>query len=165
MKIVVISDTHMPKKANHFPARLTEELKSADRIIHAGDWQSRDVYKELLKYAPVDGVYGNRDDDEIRKIMPEKKLIKLKGWSIGIVHGQGEKKTTVKRALEAFENENPDMIIFGHSHIPFVKVTKKTLLFNPGSPTDKRKSPYFSFGILTIGDELRTEHVFFKDKL
>lgn len=163
MKIIVLSDTHIPKKARQLPSRLVKELETADRIIHAGDWQTLAVYEELKQYAPVDGVYGNVDGEEIKQVMPDKKIMTISGFKIGIVHGHGEKKTTEKRALEAFE-EFLDCIIFGHSHIPYVKYAKKTLLFNPGSATDKRKSPFYSFGILTIDDELRTQHIFYSDK-
>ncbi|MFP3472622.1 metallophosphoesterase family protein, partial [Micrococcus sp. SIMBA_144] len=70
-------------------------------------------------------------------------------------------KTTEKRALEAFEGEDVDVIIFGHSHIPFSRFMKGILLFNPGSPTDKRKLPYYSHGVLTIEETWKIEHVFY----
>ncbi|MFC5712453.1 metallophosphoesterase family protein [Thalassorhabdus alkalitolerans] len=163
MKIVVTADTHIPKSAKQLPSRLLQELETADRIIHAGDWQTIEVYEELQKYAPVDGVCGNVDGEDIRQVMPEKKIIEAGGFTIGIIHGHGEKKTTEKRALEGFE-EPLDCIIFGHSHIPYVRFASKTLLFNPGSATSKRKMPYYSFGVLTVGEELKTEHIFYENK-
>lgn len=98
MKIVVTADTHIPKSAKQLPSRLLQELETADRIIHAGDWQTIEVYEELQKYAPVDGVCGNVDGEDIRQVMPEKKIIEAGGFTIGIIHGHGEKKTTEKRA-------------------------------------------------------------------
>ncbi|MBM7553849.1 metallophosphoesterase family protein [Thalassobacillus pellis] len=162
MKVIVVSDTHMPKKGKKFPNRFISELANADLIIHAGDWQTIEVYEELSRYGKVAGVYGNVDNQDIIVVTEEKKLIELEGFTIGVVHGHGEKKTTEKRALDAFTEEEVDCIIFGHSHIPLLRYFKKTLLFNPGSLTDKRKLPYFSFGILYIEKDIRAEHVFFQ---
>lgn len=163
MKIVVLSDTHMPKKSLRLPDRLTTALQEADQIIHAGDWQTPELYEELNRYAPVTGVYGNVDGEDMKEIVPARQLITLAGYSIGVVHGHGEGKTTEKRALEAFAEQPPDLLIYGHSHIPVLRYFKKTLLFNPGSVTDKRRLPYYSFGLLTIGEEgIHAEHIFFR---
>ncbi|WP_028785009.1 metallophosphoesterase family protein [Thalassobacillus devorans] len=161
MKIIVTGDTHMPKKAKQLPGRLLEEIKTADIVIHTGDWSSMEVYHTLAAYKNVYGVYGNVDGEEIQRFFPARQIIQLEGFKIGIVHGDGEKKTTEKRALETFEGEDVDMVIFGHSHIPLLRYFKKLLLFNPGSPTDKRRLPYYSFGILTINEGIKAEHVFF----
>ncbi|MBU9712143.1 metallophosphoesterase family protein [Evansella tamaricis] len=163
MKIVVVSDTHMPNKAIQLPNRLVHELTTADQIIHAGDWQTIDVYKNLEQYAPVSGVAGNVDGSQIKELFPDKTTICVNGFQIGIVHGHGMKKTTEKRAEEAFETPL-DCIVFGHSHIPYLRYAGKTLLFNPGSATDKRKLPFYSFGVLTVTEEIRAEHIFYKQK-
>lgn len=162
MKVVVTADTHLPKKGKQLPIRLVQELETTDLIIHAGDWSSMDVYHELSEYAPVKGVYGNIDNTDIKEYFPYKELLEISGYKIGITHGHGEKKTTEKRALEAFSDDEVDVIIFGHSHIPLLRYFKKTLLVNPGSPTDKRWLPNYSFAILEVDEELRTEMVFFK---
>ncbi|TFJ91778.1 metallophosphoesterase family protein [Lentibacillus salicampi] len=163
MKIVVTADTHL-KEAGKLPTRLAMELQSADFIIHAGDLKSPDVYTELLEYGDVTGVYGNIDGDDIRGHLPAKQTLDVAGFTIGVVHGHGDKKTTEKRALEAFNDDQPDVIIFGHSHIPMIRYLKKQLLLNPGSPTDKRALPYYSFAILEVTDEIHAELIFFKDK-
>ncbi|RSL34039.1 metallophosphoesterase [Salibacterium salarium] len=160
MKIVVISDTHIRKNEIPLPQTLTKELQSADHIIHAGDWQIPEVYRTLQKYGEVTGVYGNVDGEDMKRFVPEKQVIEKKGWKIGIVHGHGEKKTTEKRAIEAFD-EPLDVIVFGHSHLPLVRYVGKTLLFNPGSLLYKRKLPYCSFGIVTLEEEIQTQHIFF----
>lgn len=162
MKIVVISDTHVPKRSKRLPRRLLKELKTADQIIHAGDWQSVAVYEQIKAYAPLHGVYGNVDGKDLKAILPKKQLLRLNGWTIGVTHGHGDRKTTEKRVVEAFQEEKPDVVIFGHSHIPYLKTVNQMIIFNPGSPTDKRRSPYFSFGILRLGKEIHAEHVFFK---
>ncbi|MFC3040475.1 metallophosphoesterase family protein [Virgibacillus xinjiangensis] len=164
MKIVVIADTHMSEKGTWLPERLENELKTTDLIIHAGDWKALGVYHMLSGYAEVKGVYGNVDGEDIQEVFPEKQLVELNGYKIGVVHGHGEKKTTDRRALEAFERDEPDIIIFGHSHIPLLRYYKKKLLLNPGSPTDKRTNPYYSFAVLQLGRELKAGHVFYKDK-
>ncbi|SEB16716.1 hypothetical protein SAMN05421743_12258 [Thalassobacillus cyri] len=161
MKIVVTGDTHMPKKAKQLPDRLLEELTTADVIIHTGDWSSINVYHALAEYGKVYGVYGNVDGEEIKHHFPARQIIQMEGFKIGIVHGHGEKKTTEKRTLEAFDGEDLDVLIFGHSHIPLLRSYKNLLLFNPGSPTDKRRLPYYSYGILTFDEGIRAEHVFF----
>ncbi|MGM0845337.1 MAG: metallophosphoesterase family protein [Bacillota bacterium] len=163
MKIVVVSDTHMPKKGEDLPLPLINELKQADLIIHGGDWNSLDVYEKLKEYGRVEGVFGNTDHQDIKSRFPRKQILKAGAFTVGVVHGDGKGKTTEKRALDEFE-EKPDIIIFGHSHIPYLRFTQGTLLFNPGSATDKRKQPYYSFGVLEIEDEIKSYHVFYKEK-
>ncbi|SFE87969.1 metallophosphoesterase family protein [Alteribacillus iranensis] len=162
MKVVVLSDTHMNKPEKRLPERLIVELETADLIIHGGDWKIPEVYEQLKQYGTVEGVYGNVDGEDIRALFPAKKVIEREGWRIGLIHGHGEKKTTEKRVTEAFEGEKLDMIIFGHSHLPLLRYSGKTMLFNPGSPTDKRRLPYYSFGILEFNNQLKAEHIFFK---
>jgi uncharacterized protein len=163
LKIVVLSDTHMPKRGKELPTKLITELKTADLIVHGGDWNTTDVYHMLKQYGKVEGVHGNTDSEEVRSQFPKRLILHLNGYKIGVVHGDGSGKTTEKRVLDAFE-EKPDIIIFGHSHIPFLRYTHGVLLFNPGSATDKRKLPFYSFGIIEIGDELKAHHVFYHDK-
>lgn len=110
MNIVVISDTHLPKRKMGLPTRLLEQLKDADLIIHAGDWTTIDVYKELQSYARVEGVYGNVDGQEIIELLSFKKIVEVCGFKIGITHGHGKGKTTEKRAIEAFKGEKVDCI-------------------------------------------------------
>ncbi|MFD2761606.1 metallophosphoesterase family protein [Lentibacillus juripiscarius] len=164
MRIVITADTHMPDKAKQLPERLTNELAKADQIIHAGDWKTMDVYEELSQYGKVTGVYGNVDDTALQEHLNARETITINGYKIGVVHGHGKKKTTEKRAIEAFTGESADIIVFGHSHIPLVRYFKKQLLINPGSPTDKRTLPYYSFAILDIGEELHADLIFFRDK-
>lgn len=161
MKIIVTGDTHIRNTKKQLPHCLLKECETADLIIHTGDWSSLEVYRTLSKYTKVVGVHGNVDAAEIRKHFKERELIEVNGFKIGIVHGHGEKKTTEKRALETFEREGADIIIFGHSHIPMIRYYNKVMLMNPGSPTDKRRMPYFSYGILHIGETFRAEIVYF----
>ncbi|WHY03029.1 metallophosphoesterase family protein [Neobacillus sp. DY30] len=164
MKIIVISDTHLPKRKKGLPVRLLEELKDVELIIHAGDWQTIDVYHELHRYGRVEGVYGNIDDAGIVGLLPSKLIVEAGGFRFGITHGHGKGKTTEKRAIAAFEGENVDCIIFGHSHIPVKRYEGDLLIFNPGSPTDKRRQKLFSFGVITVSDKITAEHIFFNEE-
>ncbi|WP_082231968.1 metallophosphoesterase family protein [Halobacillus massiliensis] len=161
MQLVILSDTHMPKKAKQLPKRLVKELQEADLIIHAGDWQTLDVYEELKQYGRVEGVYGNVDGEDITKVFPRSQILELNDYRVGLVHGHGDKKTTEKRVIEEFEGEEIDLIIFGHSHLPLLRFVKKTLLFNPGSATDKRRLSHYSFGKISINDGIHAEHIFY----
>ena len=164
MKIAVLSDTHMPKRAKLLPDTVINEIKDTDMIIHAGDWTSLEVYEELKRIAPVIGVYGNVDPPEVQEFFEVRKIVEVGKIKIGIIHGHlGKKKTTPERALEAFQHEKMDIITFGHSHIPYLQTHGETILFNPGSPTDKRFQPKFSYGIITIneGEPIEVKHVFF----
>lgn len=164
VKIVVISDTHMPKKAKNLPMRLIRDLTDCDYIIHAGDWQTVELYHQLQQYVPVIGVTGNVDGPELKQLLKSKEIFSAGDFRIGIVHGHGTGKTTEKRALDAFADDHVDCIIYGHSHIPVIKENNDVLIFNPGSPIDKRRQKEFSYGILTIGESIAAEHIFFNDK-
>jgi uncharacterized protein len=164
MKLVVLSDTHMPKKAKHLPRIMMKDLETADYIIHAGDWQTVEFFHELKQYAQVIGVTGNVDSPELKTLLNKKEILSAGGFKIGVVHGDGTGKTTEKRALDAFLMDEVDCIVYGHSHIPVRKESNGILLFNPGSPTDKRRQKDFSYGILTIGGKIEAEHVYFDDK-
>ena len=161
MRIIVLGDTHIPKRAKELPSRLIEELKNAELIIHTGDWSSMEVYEELRQFAEVKGVTGNVESDEVIEFFPKRTVIEAGGFRLGVIHGDGTKWTTERRALEAFSEEQVDVILFGHSHIPYLRYHKKKLLINPGSPTDKRQSPFKSFVILDIQDTIRPSFVFF----
>ena len=162
MKIVVLSDTHMPKRSKQLPETVVSAIRNSDLIIHAGDWTNIELYEELKKMAPIQGVYGNVDSEEIKDHFGDHLLLNINGHKIGVTHGHlGKAKSTPERAFETFAGEKTELIIFGHSHIPVIKKHEDVILFNPGSPTDKRFQPLYSFGILEIGSELTVNHHFF----
>ncbi|WP_213423480.1 metallophosphoesterase family protein [Bhargavaea massiliensis] len=166
MKIVILGDTHMPRMAKALPPKLIAELETADRIIHTGDWQTMEVYNELKSFAPVDGVYGNADSKDIREQFGNENRFNFDGTAVSLVHGDGKGKTTPLRALETFRDEQPDIILFGHSHIPYHEKHGEIVLFNPGSPTDKRRQPEYSFGVLeTTESDFSLRHVFYSSKM
>ncbi|WP_438448361.1 metallophosphoesterase family protein [Gorillibacterium sp. sgz5001074] len=167
MKIVVLSDTHMTKNRIYLPKALLQGLDGADLILHAGDWLAPEVADLLEEWAPVDGVAGNNDGEEIVRRFGLQKLIRAGSHMIGLIHGDtGPGRTTEQRAYQAFAGEAVDAILFGHSHVPYQEERDGVLLFNPGSPTDKRRQPLYSYGVLETGPDgrLHARHVFYEDK-
>ncbi|MDN4605310.1 metallophosphoesterase [Paenibacillus sp. F6_3S_P_1C] len=165
MNIIVISDTHLPRRARTLPEPLLEALANADLILHAGDWSDWDVYKLLSTYAPVEGVAGNTDPPEIGQKLGFSRIVEADGLRFGLVHGHLGTKSTEQNAIHTFAGQQVDAVIFGHSHIPVMHTVNDVLIFNPGSPTDRRRQPQYSFGILTTNlGKLQAEHVFFEAK-
>ncbi len=161
MRIVALSDTHMPRRAKELPQPVRAALADTDYIIHAGDITALEVLDTLAAYAPVAAVAGNIDPPELRDALSEKKLLRLCGFAIGICHGHGSKGSTLQRAIAAFEGAGANMVVFGHSHIPYLGRHDGTLLLNPGSPTDRRRSPFFSYGVIETGETLSARLVYF----
>jgi putative phosphoesterase len=164
MRIGVISDTHLTARADKLPDALLKGLDGVDMILHAGDWVDLEVAELVAQIAPYDGIAGNNDGVDIRDRFGRKKLLTLGGFRIGMIHGDGFRKTTEERAREAFLEEKQDIVIFGHSHIPYQQLIDGMLMFNPGSPTDKRRQPQYSFGLLELTDEIKAWHVFYDNK-
>ncbi|MFC3209746.1 MULTISPECIES: metallophosphoesterase family protein [Planomicrobium] len=160
-KVLILSDTHIPARAKQLPKILLDACEEADLILHAGDWQNLDVFFELSAYTETIGVAGNVDPWEIVDRFGKKKIVTVENLKIGIVHGDGTGKTTEQRAVEAFAEDEVDLIVFGHSHIPLMKEINGVTLFNPGSPTDKRRQPQYSFGLLEVGEKWTVQHIFF----
>ncbi|WP_281863696.1 metallophosphoesterase family protein [Planomicrobium okeanokoites] len=160
-KVLILSDTHIPARAKQLPKILLDACEEADLILHAGDWQNLDVFFELSAYTETIGVAGNVDPWEIVDRFGKKKIVTVENLKIGIVHGDGTGKTTEHRAVEAFAEDEVDLIVFGHSHIPLMKEINGVTLFNPGSPTDKRRQPQYSFGLLEVGEKWTVQHIFF----
>ena len=161
MKVVVISDTHMPTRAKVLPRALLADLEGADLILHAGDLATVDVLNMLREHAPVHAVHGNVDEPELRRVLPRRTKVDLGGRTVGLVHGDSPSLPTVQRARAEFVDEGVDAIVFGHSHKPLLRREDGVLLFNPGSPTDRRAQPRFSYGRMWLDDTgaLQAEHV------
>jgi putative phosphoesterase len=146
MRIAVLADTHIPKRARTLPDGAWKIVRSADAIIHAGDVLSRDFLKQLEAVAPLYAVRGNNDLDLDE--LPDTLELTLGGANIALIHDSGDKKGRATRLRKRFPNA--DVVVFGHSHIPINEVIDGQLLFNPGSPTDRRTQPHFTMGILKI---------------
>lgn len=158
MKIGVIADTHIPERANDIPQRILEDFKDADMIIHAGDLVDLIVLDKLKSICPnIKAVWGNMDPYEVRKEIPEKEVIEIANYKIGIMHGYGHPNKLIDLMAKTFKDDNVDLIIFGHSHSSLNEKRGNTLYFNPGSPTDKIFSPYNSYGIIEINDKIEAK--------
>ena len=161
MIIVATADTHMPKRAKTLPAVLRAALENADCIIHAGDITTPDILDMLAAFAPVTAVAGNADDAALRAELGERRILRAGSFTIGVCHGHGTKGKTLDRALSAFEGRQVDAVVFGHSHIPYLGVHDGVMALNPGSPTDKRRNPYYSYGVIEAGETLSARIVYF----
>ena len=161
MKVIVLSDTHMPGRAKTLPRPLLAELERADLILHAGDLATVDVLNMLRALAPVHAVHGNVDEPELRRVLPRRTKVDVRGKTVGLVHGDSPSLPTLQRAQAEFADDAVDAIVFGHSHRPLLRREDGVLLFNPGSPTDRRAQPRFSYGRMWVDDDgvLQAEHV------
>jgi len=149
LQIAVISDTHMPRGSRRLPEACVERLRAADLILHAGDLMRLSVLRELESFGPVAAVYGNVDDAEVRAALPEAASVEVGGSTIGLVHDAGPAKGRLARLRRRFPDA--DAVVFGHSHIPLREEAADGFqIFNPGSPTERRRSPRHTMGIATV---------------
>lgn len=139
-RLLLISDTHIPGRARRLPAAVLRAADAADLIVHAGDWVAITVFEELQHHGEVLGVYGNNDGDDLRAVLPEIAWRSIEGVRFAVIHETGDAKSRERRMQLAFPET--DVLVFGHSHIPWDTVTPDGLrLLNPGSPTDRRRQP------------------------
>jgi putative phosphoesterase len=149
MLVAVISDTHMPKGRRQLPDSCLRRLTAADLILHAGDIVSEHVLAELEAIGrPVAAVHGNMDSEELRRQLPAERELDLGGVRIGMVHDAGPAEGRLERLRLKFPAAHA--VVFGHSHIPLHQERDGFHIFNPGSPTDRRKQPCHTMGLATI---------------
>ena len=150
--IGVVSDTHFPRFGRALPRALERGLRRArvTRILHLGDMTDLLAVPLFEAIAPFDAVAGNNDGPEVRARFGRRKIVRIEDVRVGLVHGDGKRGTTKSRALAAFEQDEVDVVLFGHSHRPLTGLEGGILIGNPGSPTDKRLSPLYSYAILTV---------------
>lgn len=162
MKIAILSDTHAKKHSDKLFKFIDILFKEADMIIHAGDYVSSSIVSKLREHKNFVGVWGNNDKGYIRDLLKEKTIISVEGYKIGLYHGHGNSKNTLQRAYDEFSADKVDIIIFGHSHQPLILTKSKVLMINPGSPSCKRKEPWYSYVILEIkGKKINVQLRFF----
>ncbi|HWK27509.1 MAG TPA: metallophosphoesterase family protein [Solirubrobacter sp.] len=147
MIVAVISDTH----SRALPRACIERLEAADVILHAGDVATLDDLRALQALGkPVHAVHGNVDDAGVRARLPLQRTLDLDGVTIGMIHDAGPKTGRLPRLHRRFPAAHA--VVFGHSHIPLHEQDPRTgfQIFNPGSPTDRRRQPHHTMGIATI---------------
>ena len=158
MRIVVISDTHISDKEGSLPPKLVEEIRKADMVIHAGDFINIELLMKIKSLcANVQAVCGNMDTPEIRSALPQKEILKVGRYKIGIMHGYGSANKLVEALSAEFKAEKLDIIIFGHSHSALNEKIGDTLFFNPGSPTDKVFAAVNSYGIIEVNGNIESK--------
>lgn len=154
MKIGVISDTHIPDRFEHIPEVVLEAFEQVDMVMHAGDLVSLAALDELKSVCQrVEAVSGNMDSQAVMRKFPPKQLFNIQGFKIGLMHGSGAPVNLISMLKDAFKDDKPDVIIFGHSHQPMNKLEDGILFFNPGSATDTLLSDA-SYGIIEINQEI-----------
>jgi putative phosphoesterase len=144
--IAIISDTHLPRGQQRLPAACVSRLRTAELIIHAGDLIAPSVLEHVRAFGPVAAVHGNVDGAEVRALLPDRLELTFGDIRLGIVHDAGAARGRLERMRRSFPEA--DAVIFGHSHIPLLDRDPSTGLqiFNPGSPTDKRRQPNYTMG-------------------
>ncbi len=156
MIIGVIADTHIPNRAEDIPREILENFKHVDMVIHAGDLEDPKVLDRLRSACKdVRAVYGNMDPAEVREKIPEKEIISVGNYRIGVMHGYGPPDKLISLLKDIFKDDRVDIIIFGHSHKGCNEKIGQTLYFNPGSATDKIFASQNSYGIIEINDEIK----------
>jgi putative phosphoesterase len=145
MRLVLISDTHLPHRGRDLPAPVWSAVESADAVIHAGDWVGVDLLDALeARAARLIGCWGNNDGPELRSRLPERADVTLAGVRFTVVHETGA--AAGREARMAARYPETDVLVFGHSHIPWDTLAPNGLrLLNPGSPTDRRRQPHHTF--------------------
>ena len=147
--MVALADTHAPRRWRSCPPRVAAQLRRADVILHAGDVCTAAVLDELAQYAPVHAVRGNNDDPGVAAWgAAETAELDLGGLAVAMLHDSGQVAGRLHRMRRRFPGA--DLVVFGHSHIPLDQSGEGLRVFNPGSPTDRRRQAHGTLGVLRI---------------
>jgi putative phosphoesterase len=151
-RLLIMADTHLPKRAKDLPEELWAEVEAADLVLHAGDWVDVRLLDELGSRARrLVGVHGNNDHGVLRERLPEVARVEVDGVRFAVVHETGPAKGREERC--SVDHPDVDVLVFGHSHIPWDTTTGTGLrLLNPGSPTDRRRQPHCTYLTATADD-------------
>ena len=146
VRLALVADTHLPRGQRRLPDACLARLREADLIVHAGDFVAVDVL-ELLEALgpPVVGVHGNVDAPEVRRRLPAEAWVDAGGARIVVIHDAGPARDRLARLRRRFPEA--DAVVFGHSHVPLHKEQDGFQIFNPGSPTDRRRQPHHTMGV------------------
>jgi putative phosphoesterase len=149
VRLAIISDTHLPRGTRTLPPACVEHLRAADAILHAGDLMERSVLAELEALGPpVHAVRGNVDSAELQAHLPLTRIVDAAGARIALIHDAGPADGRLHRMRTRFPEAQA--VVFGHSHIPLHEERGGFQIFNPGSPTDRRRSPHHTMGLATV---------------
>ncbi|CAN5748820.1 YfcE family phosphodiesterase [soil metagenome] len=149
VKVAVLADTHAPRRWRGCPPPVAAPLGDAALILHAGDVCTADVLDELASFAPVRAVLGNNDGPDVAAWgVGESLQLDLAGLRVAMIHDSGPRAGRHRRMHRRFPDA--ELIVFGHSHVPLDEVSDGVRLFNPGSPTDRRRQPHGTIGVLHL---------------
>ena len=151
MLVAVISDTHMPRGARRLPDTFVEHIRAADLLLHAGDFMTVEVLRELEAIGPpLVGVHGNVDSAELRRLLPAERVVEVGEARIGMVHDAGPRVGRLERMRARF-GDRAGAVVFGHSHLPLHERAEDGFqTFNPGSPTERRRAPAHTMGLARV---------------
>jgi uncharacterized protein len=151
MLIAVISDTHLPRGVRRLPDACVERIAAADLVLHAGDFVTVDVLRELEALgAPVAAVHGNVDSPELRRLLPAQRVVEAEGARIALLHDAGPRRGRLERMRRRF-GDHAQAVVFGHSHLPLHETCENGFqIFNPGSPTERRRAPAHTMGLARV---------------
>lgn len=164
MRLAIISDTHLPRGQRALPEACVAHLRGADLILHAGDVSTLEVLEEIRAIGPpVQAVHGNVDDARLRTALPAARLVEAGGARIAMLHDAGPAPGRLARLQARFADAGAHAVVFGHSHIPLHERDPATgfQIFNPGSPTDRRRQPAHTMGLAAVdaGGAVAFRHV------
>jgi len=157
VRLLIVADTHVPRCARDLPEQLWRAVDEADVVLHAGDWVDVSLLDALKARASrVVGVVGNNDGPALRERLPETATVTLDGVRFLVVHETGARAARERR-MDAAYADLADVVVFGHSHIPWDTTTDRGLrLLNPGSPTDRRRQPVATYMTANVADSRLT---------
>ena len=149
MRLAILSDTHLPRRGRTLPGACVDHLRGADAILHAGDFIELAVYEEIARLGPpVHAVRGNVDSAELQARLPLTRTVEAGGARLAMIHDSGPAAWRRERMRRRFPDA--DAVVFGHSHLPLHESGNGFAIFNPGSPTERRRAPHHTMGIATI---------------
>jgi putative phosphoesterase len=154
VRLAIVSDTHMPRGGRALPDACVQRLREADLILHAGDFVAAEVLHALRALGPpVEAVHGNMDEVALRRLLPSARLVRSGAARIAMLHDAGPAAGRLRRMQQRFPDAHA--VVFGHSHIPLHERDEATgfQIFNPGSPTDRRRQPTHTMGVATVGED------------
>ncbi len=152
--IAVLADTHFGERLRPLPALVVEALRKSDLILHAGDFCSVESYEMIAGFGELRGVFGNNDAIPLVRTLPFMRSFRFGRFTAAMIHGHGIGRLTARQAAEHELLGKYDIAIFGHSHQPYREWNGGTLMFNPGSPTQRRWGPRHSFGVIRVGETI-----------
>ena len=159
MLCAVIADTHMPKGSRRLPDACVERLRASDLVLHAGDFTSAATLADIERVGtPVAAVHGNMDATELQRLLPAERVVAAGDARIGLIHDAGPARGRLARLRRRFPDSQA--VVFGHSHIPLHEIDDGFQIFNPGSPTERRRAPSRTMGVAEVdGRGVNFSHV------